>query len=184
MIIYKNFIDYKMNEFMKYRPNENLLTIPQREKLQASAQAETSIPKMEERLTELDKSEKLNQQESFEKMQLKQQLARALEDILTAVETESILAEIKELDELVYVVDDNSELAKKIMESAPYFDFVLDGNSELVDIIPLPKPVVIPELTETELTQQAITDLELTTIEQGQQITALEILVLEGTKNV
>lgn len=141
---------------MKYRPNENLLTILQREKLQASAQAETSISKMEERLTELDKSEKLNQQESFEKMQLKQQLARALEDILTAVEKESILAEIKELDELVYVVDDNSKLAKKIMESAPYFEFVLDDVGELVDITPLPKPVVIPEPT----TEDYLLDLD------------------------
>ena len=38
--------------------------------------------------------------------------------------------------------------------------------------------------TQLELTQQSITDLELTTIEQGQQITDLELMILEGNANV
>ena len=34
--------------------------------------------------------------------------------------------------------------------------------------------------TDLELTEQEITDLELTTIEQGQQMTDLELMILEG----
>lgn len=34
--------------------------------------------------------------------------------------------------------------------------------------------------TPLELTQQSITDLELTTIEQGQSMTELELMIMEG----
>lgn len=43
-----------------------------------------------------------------------------------------------------YLVDSNSELAEKIKESFPYFDFVLDDEGELADITPTEPP----ELTE------------------------------------
>lgn len=38
-----------------------------------------------------------------------------------------------------YVVDDNSELAKKIITLYPRFDFVLDENGDLVDVKETPK---------------------------------------------
>lgn len=40
------------------------------------------------------------------------------------------------------------------------------------------------QYTEIELAQQAITDLELSDIEQGQQMTDLELMILEGRNNV
>ena len=42
----------------------------------------------------------------------------------------------------------------------------------------------VPEPTEMELAQQAITDLELNDIEQGQAITDLELQLLEVQTNV
>lgn len=38
-----------------------------------------------------------------------------------------------------YIVDDNSELAKKIIRLYPRFDFILDENGELVDVEETPK---------------------------------------------
>lgn len=48
----------------------------------------------------------------------------------------------------------------------------------------LPEEPTAPAYTELELTQQAITDLELSDIEQGQAITDLEIMILEGQAHV
>lgn len=57
-------------------------------------------------------------------------------------------------NEDVYVVDDNSELAQRIINAYPHYDFV-DKNGELVDIIELEKPPQPPpEPTEIELLQQ------------------------------
>jgi len=54
----------------------------------------------------------------------------------------------------VYVVDDNSELAQRIINAYPYYDFVVE-DGELVDIIELEKPPQPePEPTEIELLQQ------------------------------
>lgn len=36
----------------------------------------------------------------------------------------------------VFVVDDNSDLGKKILANFPYFNFVLDDQGNLVDITP------------------------------------------------
>ena len=38
-----------------------------------------------------------------------------------------------------YVVDDNSELAQKIQKLYPRFDFVLDDNGNLIDVVEVPK---------------------------------------------
>ncbi|TGE35865.1 hypothetical protein E4K67_22365 [Desulfosporosinus fructosivorans] len=40
----------------------------------------------------------------------------------------------------VFVVDDASELGKKILLVQPYFDFILDSKGNLIDITPTGRP--------------------------------------------
>ena len=64
-----------------------------------------------------------------------------------------------------YLVPDNSELANKIERLYPRYDFVLDENDELVDVVEVPK-------TEQEITQEQIEEIdsELLSID-GQGVT-------------
>ena len=39
-----------------------------------------------------------------------------------------------------YLVDSDSELAEKIRENYPYFEFVLDDNGNLIDVTPTERP--------------------------------------------
>ncbi|WP_206459473.1 hypothetical protein [Anaerovorax sp. IOR16] len=55
-------------------------------------------------------------------------------------------------DEALYVVEDGTELANKIMRLYPYYDFVLE-NEELVDIIEIESPH--PIITSQEQREQA-----------------------------
>lgn len=61
-------------------------------------------------------------------------------------------------DELLYVVDETTEkgkeLARKIIENAPYFDFVLDNEGNLIDITPTERPE--PEITDEEIDEEKI----------------------------
>ena len=59
-----------------------------------------------------------------------------------------------------YVVPDNTSLANKIIKLYPRYDFVLDENDNLIDVVEIPK-------TEAELTQEKIDeiDAELATID-------------------
>ena len=57
----------------------------------------------------------------------------------------------------VFVVEDGSPLAQKIELNAPYFDFVLDSQGNLIDITPterppepIPGPTAEERLTATE----------------------------------
>ena len=43
-------------------------------------------------------------------------------------------------EENVFVVDDTSELGGKILTIMPYFDFVLDGQGNLIDVTPTERP--------------------------------------------
>lgn len=43
----------------------------------------------------------------------------------------------------LYVVDDNSELAVKIRDNVPYYDFVVDNNGNLVDVTPTERPAPV-----------------------------------------
>ena len=52
-----------------------------------------------------------------------------------------------------FVIEDNSPLAIKIQQLFPYFDFVLDDNGNLVDIIEISK-------TEEELKQEQIQQID------------------------
>lgn len=60
----------------------------------------------------------------------------------------------------VFVVEDGSELASKILQDYPYFDFVLNENGELVDAISTEKP---PEPPEPPTIEDRIRALEETT---------------------
>ncbi|EHQ92123.1 hypothetical protein [Desulfosporosinus youngiae] len=60
-----------------------------------------------------------------------------------------------------YVVDETTELgqllAEKIKKHAPYFEFVLNENRELIDIIPTERPPQPPpEPTELEILQKKV----------------------------
>ena len=59
-----------------------------------------------------------------------------------------------------HIVPDHSELANKIMQLYPRYDFVLNDNGELVDVIEIAK-------TEVELIQEQINEIdrELKTID-------------------
>ena len=39
-----------------------------------------------------------------------------------------------------YLVDSDSELAEKIRENYPYFEFVLDDDGNLIDVTPTERP--------------------------------------------
>lgn len=81
----------------------------------------------------------------------------------------------------VFVVDDNSELGNKILQHQPYFDFSLNENGELIDIIPTERPIEPePEPTDLEILGQSISEREIQEIVQGQQISDLEIRLLVG----
>lgn len=58
-------------------------------------------------------------------------------------------------DTNVYVVDDNSPLAIKIIKLYPYFNFMLE-NGELIDIIETERPIIKKEPTEIEKLQQQL----------------------------
>ena len=52
-----------------------------------------------------------------------------------------------------YLVEDNSPLANKIMQYFPRFDFVLDENDNVIDVVEIPK-------TEEELKQERIEEIK------------------------
>lgn len=61
-----------------------------------------------------------------------------------------------------------------------YCDLQIE-NGVLTGVIPKERPAQPePTYTDLQLTQQSITDLELTTIEQGQSMTDLELMIMEG----
>jgi hypothetical protein len=62
----------------------------------------------------------------------------------------------------VFIIDDNSELANKIIKAYPYYNFIENEKGELIDIEVLEKPVVVPKPTleqEVEELKQLMADL-------------------------
>ncbi len=53
-----------------------------------------------------------------------------------------------------YLVPDNSELANKIMQLFPRYDFVLDEEDNLIDVVEIPK-------TEEEINQERIEEIKI-----------------------
>ena len=64
-----------------------------------------------------------------------------------------------------YVVLDGSELAQKIMEFYPYFEFVFDDDGNLIDVTEISEPVEnIISQKKTELSEEcekAIIDINM-----------------------
>ena len=56
-------------------------------------------------------------------------------------------------DDNYIVIPDGSELANKIMQLFPRFDFVLDENNNVVDVVELSK-------TEAELNQEKVAEID------------------------
>ncbi|RFU70342.1 hypothetical protein D0469_07005 [Peribacillus saganii] len=56
----------------------------------------------------------------------------------------------------VFVVEDGSELAQKIMANYPYYNFVTDQDGELIDITPTERPPEPQEPPSTEERLQAV----------------------------
>lgn len=52
-----------------------------------------------------------------------------------------------------YLVPDNSPLANKIMQYFPRYDFVLDDNDNLIDVVEIPK-------TDEEINQERIEEIK------------------------
>jgi hypothetical protein len=71
-------------------------------------------------------------------------------------ETNSLFSNLDWYNEDNYVVDEtekeNIKLIEKIKEYAPYFDFVLDNEGNLIDITQIEKPFILP--TEEEINRQ------------------------------
>ena len=58
-------------------------------------------------------------------------------------------------DDSFFVVDDTSDLGKRLLQCAPYYDEILDANGTLIDITPTePPPLPPPEPTELELLKE------------------------------
>ncbi len=79
--------------------------------------------------------------------------------------------------ENVFVVPDGSELANKIIQNAPYFDFVLDPNGELTDITPTERPTLQEEPkepTELEVIQEENANLVFQNAMQDMNIKTLQ----------
>jgi hypothetical protein len=68
-------------------------------------------------------------------------------------QTRSDLPKTNWLGDEWYLVADNAPLAAKIITLYPRYDFVLDENDNLVDVVEIPK-------TDTELTQEKIDEID------------------------
>lgn len=66
------------------------------------------------------------------------------------------------LDDNWYVVADSSELANKIIKLYPRFDFVLDDNGELVDVVEIAKTQEELNHERAEEIKSELNDLDTT----------------------
>lgn len=69
-----------------------------------------------------------------------------------------------------YLVPDGSELANKIMQYFPRYDFVLDKNDNLIDVVELPK-------TEEEINQERIEEIKA-------ELTQLDTTINRATEDL
>jgi len=90
--------------------------------------------------------------------------------------------------ENVFVVEDDSELGKKILANQLSFDLVLDEEGNLIDITPKERPPEpVPEQPETEILGQQLVekDLQILELQQenqvlGHQIVDIDLRLLMG----
>lgn len=62
-------------------------------------------------------------------------------------------------NEDVYVVEDGSELANKIIDNYPYYDFVIEGD-RLVDVVSTERPKPEIKISEQEELENYVLDLD------------------------
>lgn len=77
----------------------------------------------------------------------------------------------------IFIVDDSSEIANKIIKNYPFYDFVLDNNGYLIDITPTERPIVQEqpkEPTEIELIQEDNANLVFQNAVQDMNIKTLQ----------
>lgn len=61
-----------------------------------------------------------------------------------------------------YIIEDGTDLANKIINAYPYYNFITNESDNLIDIEVLDKPIVEPEPTlaeEVEELKQLVADL-------------------------
>ena len=61
----------------------------------------------------------------------------------------------------LYVVDDNSDLAQKVKDNVPYYDFVLDDRGNLVDIEPTERPAPVDPIEPITVDDLAVAVAEI-----------------------
>lgn len=81
-----------------------------------------------------------------------------------------------------------ADLEGEATQYLPFIRLTIDNSGVVTAVsqgpIPPSEPEPVPGYTELELAQQDITDLELSDIVQGQAVTDLEIMILEGQTHV
>lgn len=77
--------------------------------------------------------------------------------------------------EALYIVDDNSNLAKKIIKFFPYYDFVRNADGELIDVILSEENAELEKLKKFKPTDDEIktAEFELKTINLLREVEVL-----------
>lgn len=74
-----------------------------------------------------------------------------------------------------------SKLEQSVIKHAPYCDLTIE-NGRLTGVTPTERPASQAQITPMELAQQEITERMLADIERGQEITDLQIMLMEEQK--
>lgn len=88
------------------------------------------------------------------------------------IDNEKTILDVNESLEGYWLVDETTEegqsLAQKIRECRPYFDFVLNEEGDLIDVIPTKRPEPEPIVPEPTIDDYLLDlDFRLSTIELG-----------------
>lgn len=75
-----------------------------------------------------------------------------------SIEIGSVIPEDRVGYEDVCEIDDDSELAKKVLKHAPYLELVLDGSGNLIDVTPTERPPEPPQPPTPEERLVAVED--------------------------
>lgn len=99
----------------------------------------------------------------------------------TSVSIEDIQEELSDF----YYIDETTEkgriLTQKIIKNAPYFDFVLDAEGNLIDITPIEKPFIPP--TKEQINAQVVEKIrEVYSVDDEFQMQRLGLQDLNNTE--
>ena len=81
--------------------------------------------------------------------------------ITKTYQTRSDMADINWIGDEWYLIPDNAPLAQKVQNLFPRFDFVIDDNGELIDVVEIPK-------TQEEINNERVEEIkyELETLDR------------------